>query len=121
MGNQTGLPSSCPGKRIANSTISLLLGRVAIFLEYCSIVKVCSIKAPSCTSPQVPRDLTFVKTRFKSPTPVAKVCISPSPRCTCSKRSDTCLNDSPRRCSKVACNFSSTVWRICSSLFEVSI
>ena len=31
------------------------------------------------TSPQTPRVLTFVKTRFKSPTPITRLCISPNP------------------------------------------
>ena len=71
--------------------------------------------------PSMPRVLTLVSTRFRSPTPAASVCISPRPLCTCSSRSDTCLNDSPRRCSSVACSFSSTVARICSSLAALSV
>ena len=39
--------------------------------------------------------------------------------CTCSSRSATCLKLSPRRCSSVACSFSSTVARICSSFFSL--
>ena len=65
--------------------------------------------------------LTLASTRFRSPTPAASVCISPSPLCTCSRRSDTCLNDAPRRCSSVACSFSSTVARISSSFFAFSL
>ena len=72
--------------------------------------------APSWISPKVPRVFTLVSTRFRSPTPVARLCISPSPRCTASSRSLTSLNDSPSRRSSVPCSFSSTVWRIWSSL-----
>jgi len=39
---------------------------------------ICSNSAPNWISPQVPRVLTLVRTFFKSPTPVASVCISPS-------------------------------------------
>ena len=68
----------------------------------------------------MPRDLTLVSTRLRSPTPEASVCISPSPLCTCSSRSLTSLNDSPRRRSSVSCSFSSTVRRICSSFSAFS-
>ena len=76
--------------------------------------------APSCSSPQVPRVFTLVITRLRSPTLPASVCISPRPLCTCSSRSLTSLNDSPRRCSSVACSFSSTVRRISSSRAALS-
>ena len=75
---------------------------------------------PSCTSPQVPRVLTLVNTRLRSPTPVASCCISPSPRCTCSSRSDTSLNEESSRLERVLCSFSSTVSRIFSSLAALS-
>ena len=105
---------------MANSTRSLLCSRVATFAANCSGARTCSSSVPSCTSPHVPRVLTLVSTFFRSPTPVASVCISPRPLCTCSSRSLTCLNDSPSRCSSVVCSFSSTVARIWSSLLAVS-
>src|SRR5574343_177043 len=105
---------------MAKSTRSPLPGRVATLAENWSAVSNCSSSAESWTSPQVPRVLTLVSTRFRSPTPAASVCISPKPRCTCSSRSLTSLNDSPRRCSSVACSFSSTVRRISSSLLALS-
>ena len=79
-----------------------------------------SSRAPSCTSPKMPRFFTLVSTRLRSPTPVARFCISPRPRCTASSRSETSLNDWPRRVSSVLCSFSSTVARICSSLAALS-
>ena len=106
---------------MANSTRSALFGRVATFSAYCSAVSTCSSRLASCTSPQVPRVLTLVSTFLRSPTPAASVCISPRPRCTCSSRSETSLKDSPRRCSSVACSFSSTVLRISSSLAAFSV
>ena len=120
IGSHTGCSSLLPGRRMANSTSSSLPGMVLIFLPNCAGVSTFSMMAPSCISPQVPRDLTLVITRFRSPTLLARVCISPRPLCTCSSRSLTSLNDSPRRCSSVACNFSSTVRRISSSLVALS-
>ena len=46
---------------------------------YCSGASTCSSRLPSWTSPQVPRTFTFARTFLRSPTPVASVCISPSP------------------------------------------
>ena len=51
----------------------------AMVREYCSGVSNCSRRAPSCTSPQPPRVLTFVSTRCKPPTSLASCCIAPSP------------------------------------------
>ena len=120
MGNHTGPAlASSPGRRMAYSTSSLDAGRTLTFLSYCSGARICSRMAPNCTSPQVPRSLTLVKTRLRSPTPVAKVCISPSPRCTASSLSLTILKDSPMRFSKALCNCSSTVFCICSSFFSL--
>ena len=65
--------------------------------------------APSWTSPKVPRVLTLLSTRLSEPTSLASFCISPMPRWTCSSRSATWRKLSPRRCSSVACSFSSTV------------
>src|SRR5438309_1011454 len=79
---------------MAYSTRSREPGRVATFFANWSGVSICSRSEPSCTSPQVPRTLTLVRTRLSSPTPVARFCISPRPLCTSSSRSDTCLNDS---------------------------
>ena len=103
------------GSLSANSTRAPLPAMVSTFLAYCSGVSTCSSSISSCTSPQVPRVLTLVSTRFKSPTPSASCCISPSPWWTRSSRSDTCWNEAVRRVSKVACSFSSTVLRISSS------
>ena len=64
----------------------------------------------------MPRTFTLVSRCLRSPTPCASVCISPRPRCTISSRSATCLKLSPSRACKVDCSFSSTVWRISSSL-----
>ena len=75
---------------------------------------------PSCISPTIPRVLTLESTFFKSPTPLARVCISPNPLYTCSSLSLTKRNDCPMRSSKVFCSFSSTVARICSSLLPLS-
>ena len=52
---------------------------VSTFFAYCSGVSTCSSSISSCTSPQVPRVLTLVSTRFRSPTPIASCCISPRP------------------------------------------
>ncbi|MCY1544936.1 hypothetical protein D9M68_808500 [compost metagenome] len=122
MGSQTGpAPSPRPGRRMANSTTASLPGTGLTLLAYWSGVMLSSIRRASCTSPQVPRDFTLVSTRFRSPTPAASACISPSPLCTASRRSDTSLKDSPRRCSSVAWSFSSTVRRISSSLALLSV
>jgi hypothetical protein len=75
---------------------------------------------PKATSPQVPRDLTLLRMRFKSPTPVARACISPTLSWTFVNESLTILNDAPSRCSRVPWSFSSTVWRICSSFTAFS-
>ena len=61
--------------------------------ENWSAVSNCSSKADNWTSPQVPRVLTLVSTRLRSPTPAASVCISPRPRWTCSSRSLTSWKD----------------------------
>jgi hypothetical protein len=37
----------------------------------CSGANICSRSAPNCTSPHVPRVLTFIRTFFRSPTPDA--------------------------------------------------
>ena len=79
-GNQTASASSLrPGRRIANSTRSPLPRRTSTFLAYCAGVSICSRIISSCTSPHVPRVFTLVRTFFRSPTPVASCCISPSP------------------------------------------
>ena len=70
--------------------------------------------APSWISPRMPRVFTLERTRFRSPTPAARVCISPSPLYTCSSRSLTSRKDWLIRSSRVFCSFSSTVARICS-------
>ncbi len=101
---------------MAQSNFSTPPGLTLACLANCSGVKNCSRMASSCTSPQPPRVLTLLSTRFKSPTPEASDCISPKPLCTCSRRSLTSLKDAPKRCSSVACSFSSTVCRINSSL-----
>ena len=75
---------------------------VSTLVAYCCGVSTSASSAASCTSPHMPRVLTLASTRFRSPTPTASDCISPSPRCTCSRRSDTMRNDSPSRCSSVA-------------------
>ena len=121
-GSQHGCPSSPrPGRRIANSTRWPLPGTVSTLVAYCCGVSTSASSAASWTSPHMPRVFTLARTRFRSPTPVASVCISPRPRCTCSRRSDTILNDSPSRCSSVVCSFSSTVARICSSFAVLSV
>ena len=106
---------------MANSTRLPVPGIVSTFVAYCWAVSTSESSAASWTSPHIPRDLTLASTRFRSPTPVASVCISPRPRCTCSRRSETIRNESPRRCSRVAESFSSTVARICSSLAALSL
>ena len=115
-------PSVVPGSLIANSTRALAARpRSPRSSRTGPTVSTCSSSMPSCTSPQVPRDFTLVSTRFRSPTPIASCCISPRPWCTFSSRSETSLNDSPRRCSSVACSFSSTVRRISSSRAPLSV
>ncbi len=121
MGSHTSPPSLLPGRRTAYSTRSLAPGCTATLAAYCSGVSMSSSNMPSCTSPQPPRDFTLVSTRFRSPTPVARDCISPRPLCTCSSRSLTSWKLSPRRFSSVPCSFSSTVARICSSLASFSL
>ena len=98
----------------------LVPGIVSTFFAYCAGANTCSRSAPSCTSPKVPRVLTLLSTRLSEPTSLASFCISPMPRCTCSSRSATWRKLSPSRCSRVACSFSSTVARICSSFFSLS-
>lgn len=105
---------------MANSTRSFDPGRTATLVSYWLGANTCSNSADSCTSPQTPRVLTLVNTFFRSPTPTARFCISPRPLYTCSRRSETVRNDSPRRLSSVALSFSSTVCRICSSFFSFS-
>ena len=121
MGSQTQLPgsSSGPGSLTAYSTISREPGSTCTLRSNCPGARISSSSAPSWTSAQVPRALTLVSTRLRSPTPVARVCISPSPFCTDSSWSLTSLNDSPRRFSSVDWSFSSTVVRICSSFFSL--
>ena len=120
MGSHSGAPSlRCPGRRTANSTRSLLPGTVATLVAYCSMVSTWSSSAASCISPKMPRVLGLLSTRLRAPTSRARVCISPRPLCTCSSRSATCVKLSPRRCCSVACSFSSTVARICSSFFSL--
>ena len=104
---------------MAKSTVFLLPGCVATCAAYWSTVNTCSSSADSCASPKIPRVLTLVSRCFRSPTPCARVCISPKPLWTCSSLSATCLKLSPKRVSKVVCSFSSTVLRISSSLAEL--
>jgi hypothetical protein len=90
IGSQQGCESLRPGKRTANSTRKLLPGTVLHVRPRIAAASVLRQGAPRrCTSPHVPRVFTLPSTRFKSPTPTASDCISPSPRCTCSRRSDT--------------------------------
>ena len=114
MGSQTGLPSS-PGSLTAYSTTLRLPSRVATSRAYCSGARISSRIAPSCSSPSIPRVLTFESTRLRSPTPEASACISPRPRYTCSSRSLTAENERAMRSSSVCCSFSSTTRRISAS------
>ena len=54
-------------------------GLTATLAAYWSGVSICSSRLPSWTSPQVPRVLTLVSTRLRSPMPLASDCISPKP------------------------------------------
>ena len=101
---------------MAKSTTFLLPGRVATWAAYWSPTNTCSSSEANCASPKMPRVLTLLSRCFKSPTPWARVCISPRPLCTCSSWSATCLKPAPRRACNVVCSFSSTVARISSSL-----
>ena len=105
---------------MANSTRSSVSSRIFIFWANCSRVNISSKRTPSCHSLQPPRVFTFVSTRCSPPTSLANCCIAPRPRCTCSSRSLTSLNDSPSRFSSVPCNFSSTVDRILSICLALS-
>ncbi len=118
MGSHTCLPgsSSGPGSLTAYSTFSRESGFVCTFVSYCPTVRISSSIAPSWTSPSVPRVFTFDRTFLRSPTPVARLRISPSPLWTASSCALTSLKDSPSRFSRVSCSFSSTVRRISSSL-----
>ena len=119
MGSHTG-PESRPGKRIANSTRSPEPVGDTLRSNWPG-ASICVSRFSSWTSPQAPRVVTFPRMRLRSPTPAARCCISPSPRCTCSRRSLTKRKDSPRRVSRVDCSFSSTVARISSRRFEFSV
>ena len=121
MGSQTQPPGSSlgPGSLTAYSTISREPGSTCTLRSNWPGARISSSSAPSWTSAHVPRAFTLVSTRLRSPTPVARVCISPSPFCTDSSWSLTSLNDSPRRFSSVDWSFSSTVARICSSFFSL--
>ncbi len=121
MGSSTGASPSRPGRRIAYSTRSWVSGRTAALTTYWRSASISDSSAPSCTSPQMPRDLTLVSTFFRSPTPVASERISPRPLYTCSRRSLTSEKLSPRRLLSVLCRFSSTVLRISSSFTLVSL
>ena len=103
MGSHTQAAGSSlgPGSLTAYSTISREPGSTCTLRSNCAGVRISSSSAPSWTSAQVPRALTLVSTRLRSPTPVARLCISPSPFCTDSSWSLTSLNDSPRRFSSV--------------------
>ena len=113
-------PLSSPGSLTAYSTYAELPCLVATLASYCSCESICSSIAPSCISPRTPRDLTFESTFLRSPTPMAKVCISPRPLYTCSSRSLTILKDWPIRSLSVFSSFSSTVALICSSFLLLS-
>ena len=108
------------GRRTANSTRSLLPGTVATLVSYCSGARISSRMAPNWISPRIPRVLTPDRTFFSPPTSPARLCISPSPRYTCSSCSLTVRNDSVMRFSSAVCSFSSTVPRISSSLIRFS-
>ena len=82
--------------------------------------RICSRIAPSWISPKMPRVFTLLKTFFRSPTPVASVCISPRPLYTLSNCSLTRLKDCCSFSSSVFCSFSSTVWRISSRRLPLS-
>ena len=109
-----------PGSFTAYSTRSLLPFTVATFSAYCSGARICSRIAPSWISPKMPRVFTLLKTFFRSPTPVASVCISPRPLYTLSNCSLTRLKDCCSFSSSVFCSFSSTVWRISSRRLPLS-
>ena len=113
MGRYTGLSPS-PGNFTAYSTRSLP-PFTAMFSSYCSGERICCKIAPSWISPTIPRVFTFERTFFRSPTPAARFCISPSPRVTCCRLSLTWRKDLPIRSSSVFCSFSSTVFRISAS------
>ena len=68
----------------------------------------------------MPRVLTLDSTFLRSPTPTARVCISPSPLYTCSRRSLTSAKLWFIFSSSVFCSFSSTVWRISASCLLLS-
>ena len=76
MGISTPSPSS-EGSFTANSTfVPRFMGASRI---YWSGESISSSMEPNWISPSIPRVLTFERTFFRSPTPVASVCISPSP------------------------------------------
>ena len=79
-----------PGNFTANSTRSVV-PVTATFSSYCSGERICSRIAPSCISPRMPLVFTFDRTFFKSPTPAARLCISPRLLVTCSSVSVNCL------------------------------
>ncbi len=85
-------------------------------LRYCSGENICSSCWPTRNSPTPPRDLTLEKIFLRSPTPVASSFISPRPFWTSPRWVVTWPKDSVRRVWRVEWSFSSTVWRISSSL-----
>jgi hypothetical protein len=65
-----GVLARAAGSRTPRARRSLF--RVATLVSYCSGASSLLQQAPSCTSPQVPRVFTFVRTRFRSPTPAGE-------------------------------------------------
>ena len=104
---------------MANSTNSVAFFLVLTFAAYCSGLSIWSNKAPNCTSPNVPRVFTLLKTFFNPPTSCARLFISPNPFCTFSSCERTISKDCPIRSFNVFCNFSSTICRMSSNRFSV--
>ena len=100
---------------MAYSTRSLDWGTVTNSRSYWAGVNMSSMIWPSCNSPIIPRVLVLERTLLRVPTSRATVCISPSPLLTDSNCFETVSKEVCKRCCKVFSNFSSTVWRICSS------
>ena len=90
------------------------------FVSYCSGESISSSMAPSCISPKIPLVFTLERTFFRSPTPDARFCISPSPLYTCSSCVFTSSKDFDILSSKVFCSFSSTTFLISSSFLLLS-
>ena len=103
---------SLAGRTMAKSTMELSRGLSLTLRRYCSGASICSSRASSCASPQVPRSLTFVNTRRISATEEESPFISPTLSYIFSSRSVMRAKESESLPSMEEVSFSSTVLRM---------